>query len=110
MKKILFLLLIGILLLQQGCHHGSREGITVKDNVCYLRFMGDVNGVEVSINDGEKFVLPEPESKRPDSFKPRNLYQLTPGKHTIKIFRNGELILNRIVYIGQNETKEVQIP
>lgn len=101
MKKFFFLI-IGMLLVL-SCGH--KEGIVQKSDKSFIQFTGNRTGVSVQIDAAEPFLL---DGNTTSSDK--KLYQLSPGKHTLKAYRSGKLIVNRILWLDNNVTKEVRIP
>jgi len=110
MKKYL-MLLFGLMLIA-SC--GYKEGIIQKSEKSYFKFSGSVKNVSVQIDNNEPFALgtlivDEDGTERKVN-KENKLYQVSPGKHALKIYRNGELIVNRVLFLDNNVIKEVQIP
>ena len=109
MKKALFLFFGMIFLF--AC--GYKEGIVQKAENSYLKFSGNWENASVQIDDMESFILkrtvnPEDTERRyPDDNK---LYQIAPGKHSLKVYREGNLVINRIVFLENQATMEVIIP
>lgn len=97
MKKLV-VLLIGLCLLV-SC--GYREGILQGSDGSYLTFKGNLEGVVARVSDLEPFTLTGENSK---------LYQVPPGKHTIKLYRNGQLIVDRVMFVQNQATLEVNVP
>lgn len=87
-----------ILLFFSGC--GYKEGIATSDKVAYLYFTGNTNGVDVSIDGGEKF-----------NIKPGrdNQYKIAPGKYTVRVYRGEVMIVERQVYVGDGVAKEIGV-
>jgi hypothetical protein len=110
MKKYIFLLL-GILVIV-SC--GYKEGIIQKADKSYLKFSGNWENVSVQIDDLEPFVLekyvPDPEDQERKVSQEEKLYQISPGKHILRVYRDGSLIVDRILILDNNVIKEVQIP
>jgi hypothetical protein len=110
MKKVFW----GIFLLLIIASCGYKEGIIQPSDKSYLKFSGNVENVSVQIDNGEPFVLKsyitqsggQERKIRPD----KKLYQVSPGRHTIKIFRDGILIVDRILILDNNVIKEILIP
>jgi len=47
--------------------------------------------------------------KGKDNFVKSNIYQVKPGKHTIKVYKNGVLIINKVIFISNQETMQFEI-
>jgi len=97
MKLSIIVLLISFLICSCG---GYNEGIIQKSEKGFLKFVGEIKTVTVAIDQGEEFLL---DSKI-------EVYQVKPGKHTIKMYRNNNLILNRNVIVDNQTTMEIEIP
>lgn len=110
MKKFL-LLLFGVLFIV-SC--GYKEGIIQKSDKSYLKFTGNWENATVQIDDIQPFILKSyftnTEGQKHKVRQDNKLYQLFPGKHIIKVYRNGNLVVNRILFLDNNVIKEVQIP
>ena len=103
MKKVI-LLLLGILILH-AC--GYQEGIVQKEGKSFIKFAGNLENVPVQIDDMNQFVLKSGSKSGADDNK---LYQVSQGKHSIKVYRDGNLIVNRILFLDNQATAEVIIP
>ena len=106
MNKII-LLLLGILILH-AC--GYQEGIVQKGEKSFIKFTGNRTNVSVQIDDMNQFVLTSGTDSEKSSGNDNKLYQVSPGKHSIKVHRDGELIVNRILFLDNQTTTEVIIP
>ena len=73
----------------------------------HLHFQGNIENVTFVIDDGESISLEEEEGS--PRYAPNLLYQIPPGKHSLKVYRDGELIVDRLIYVSSNETKEVEL-
>ena len=87
------------LLLFMGCAYNT--GIVQRAEKSYLQFIGNSEGVSVIIDENNAFGL---------STTKDTLYQLNQGKHTLKIYRNNNLIVARIIFLEDQETMEIIIP
>jgi hypothetical protein len=103
MKKVI-LILLGILILQ-AC--GYQEGIVQKGEKSFIKFAGNWANVSVQIDDMNQFVL---QSGTESNAGDNKLYQISPGKHSLKVYRDGSLIVNRILFLDNQATAEVIIP
>lgn len=98
MKSIFCLIFLSFFM--ASCGGGYHDGILQKAEKSYLKFTGEIRTATISIDDGEEF-YPDPMVE---------LLEVKPGKHTIKAFRNNQLILNRVVILDNKTTMEIQIP
>ncbi|HCC55205.1 MAG TPA: hypothetical protein DEQ20_09845 [Desulfobulbaceae bacterium] len=111
-KNIFYvLLLIGL----TSC--GFREGVTVADPAAYLAFGGNTTGAVVTIDRGVSFALDEGRGTTIESDsgeKEKNLaethYKITPGKHRIQVMRNGVIVVDRELLIGDGTTRGISVP
>lgn len=104
MKNILF---FSIILLLFNCTTGYRESTIQKPDKSFIQFTGNTKDAKVIIDNGESLVLEE--SVDEADFDERTLYHVSPGKHTIKVYKKGKLVINRILYFGNNETKLIEV-
>jgi len=81
-----------------GCAYHSST--ILKADASYLQFAGNVGGVTVVIDD-TSFEL---------STEKNPLYQIENGKHYVKIYRNNEIIIDRVIFLADKETMEILIP
>ncbi len=103
MKTLRLLLTLGILTLVFSCSsdtYSTAQGSSAP--VAFVYFSGNIQGAMVSIDNAEPFAV--------NLGGIKNQYQITPGKHTITITRNGETIVKRSVMIGNGHEKEFIIP
>ena len=97
MRPFITIALLSFLLLS-GC--GYKSGVTTTEQRAYLYFTGNTQNVSVTINDGEAFtVLPGRD----------NQYAIAPGKHRVRIYRGGELIVEREIYVSDGVAKEIGV-
>jgi hypothetical protein len=100
-----------------GC--GLKEGVVNKEPESYLVFKGNTRNATAYIDDLAPIDLSKPLNINPNTGEPdKNSYkgtgeihyQLSPGKHTIVIKREGKQIVNRVILLGNGITKEIQVP
>lgn len=104
MKKVLWF--VFLMFFMASC--GYQEGIVQKSDKSFLRFTGNTQNVSVQIDDAAPFSLGTEVSQ--ESSSNRMLYQVSPGKHTVKVYRQNRLIVNRILFLDSQVTQEVDIP
>jgi hypothetical protein len=97
MKFSIPIILVSLFIISCG---GYNTGIVQKTEKGFFKFVGNINSVTVAIDDGEGLSL-DPKTE---------VYQVKPGKHSIKIYRNNQLILDRVVIVDNQTTMEIQIP
>lgn len=81
-----------------GC--GYKEGVSAGDQKSFLYFSGNTKNVTVSVDDGEKFSVKNGRD---------NQYRIKPGKHTVRVYREGEIRVEREIYVGDGIAKEISI-
>jgi len=117
-REYCFLLLI-FLVLFSSCA-GTRTSVTQVNDKSYVVFIGKKtmsandygfyteNKYEAKIDD--KLTFEVKLSKNPkDEFVKSTTYQVTPGTHNIKVYRNGNLVINKNIYIGNQETMQIEL-
>lgn len=113
MKKILICLLAAqVLLVLASC--GYNEGIVQKADKSYLKFTGHWQNATVQIDDSQPFELKAITEKGVEGENTQSpskmLYEVSPGRHNLKIYREGRLVVNRIMILENRATREVMIP
>ena len=118
MKKIAIYFISLALIFSLSCA-GSRTIVNQVTDASFLIFYGKKsmstdnfgyfveNTYEAKIDDVVTFNI-ELSKKRKDSFLSK-VYQVTPGKHTIKVIKNGELIINKVIFISNQETMQFEL-
>lgn len=86
-----------------ACSFNTNSGTIQKAEKSYLKFIGNSEGVSVLIDNDNSFKLAGTIENKD------MVYQLTHGKHKLKVFRNNELISNRIIFLEDNGTMEIMI-
>jgi hypothetical protein len=95
--KILFALLAAFMFVSCG---GYNTTTTQKTEKGFLKFNGDIEHVRILIDGAE---LSKSENR--DA-----VYQVKPGNHEVKIFRNEQLLVDRTLFVDDQVTMEVDIP
>lgn len=80
---------------------GYNTTVVQKSEKGFFKFIGNLDRVKIIIDDGASF-SPEKEKDQ--------VFQVKPGKHEIKIYRDEQLIVNRVIVIDNQTTTEVEIP
>lgn len=88
-----------VFLLFVGCAYNT--GTIQRAEKSYLQFLGNTEGVTVVIDENVSLGL---------SNEDNALYQLDHGKHTIRIYRNNNLIIDRVIFLEDHATMEIIIP
>lgn len=98
-----------------GC--GLTEGVVQKDQRSFLWFTGDTDNAIVQIDDLEPIELDKPyvtvmkdgEWHRKEKSEKIH-YEISPGKHRIIVKKAGQVVVERIVLLGNGAIKEIKIP
>jgi len=101
MKKVIFLFFGVLFIFIYAC--GYQAGIIQKADKSFFKFTGNRENVSIVIDELEPFVL---EGKNGNKM----LYQTSPGKHSLKVYRNGNLLIDKVLLLENQATMEVQIP
>lgn len=96
--KIMILVSLIILLISSCAYN---EGIIQKDNIAYLKLIGNLNEISLQIDDGNINQLIE--------ISDNTIFEVQPGTHIITIRRNSEIIVKRKLYFDNQITKEVNV-
>jgi phage-related protein len=101
MKKSILLIIISVVfMITTGCSYNT--GVTTSEPVSYLYFTGDAEDVEVFIDGISAFVVTETGNKE--------LYKISPGKHVITIKKDDQVLVKRILLLGDGHEKELNVP
>lgn len=113
-RKVFTLLLIAAAIPWLIASCGLKKGVEQSAEKSYLKFTGNVSGAFVSIDEGEPFDLAKAThygDQQGEDFKARTmLFEIKPGKHTVVVNRDGQVIVNRVFLIGNNQIKEIAVP
>ncbi len=96
MKHIIALLFASVLLSSCG---GYTETVQ-KAGKGYLKFVGNTEELMITIDDGSPFAF-DPEIE---------LYQVGPGKHSVKVTRENQVVVNRTIIVDSEITTEITVP
>ena len=100
MRCLLLAPVLILALLLGGC--ASHQGVVLKDGNANLQLLGQCEGVSLQIDENSPMAVGK---KCEDS-----IFSVKPGRHVLKLYRNGELILERLIYFSTGETSEVTLP
>jgi hypothetical protein len=107
MYKILLPFVIATVLLS-SC--GYYAGVTQPADKSFLKFSGNYENVLVQIDNSPMATYKSTSGQEKSKIDDKTLYQISSGKHMIKIYRDGSLIVSRILFIENYATAEVIIP
>ena len=97
MKTIIVVLVFSMTLISCG---GYTTGTIQKSEKGFLKFTGNREAIMISVDDGTRF---------PYDIK-TDLYEVKPGRHTIKVYRNNQIVVDRIVIVDNQTTFEIEVP
>ena len=89
-----------IFIIMAGC--GYKEGAVTKEQASFLYFTGDAEGVEVIIDETSSFIV--------EKSGEQEQYKVNPGKHTIIVKKNGNIIVKRTLLLGDGIAREIKVP
>jgi len=95
MFRFIILLLVASLIFACGYTTGTIQ----KAEKSFIVFSGNLENVKIHIDELESFT--------PSSGKH---YEMAPGKHTLLAYREGKLLLNRIIILENHVTTEIKVP
>lgn len=100
MKLFKISLTLVIVMLLGAC--GSTHGVRTSEQASFVYFSGAAMGAHVTVGEGEAFVV--------DKVGERNLYKVASGKQKIIIKQNGIIVVERLVLLGDGQSKEFNVP
>lgn len=110
MKKILFVIAIGLIFLT-GCT-GVKTLTKGLENESFLEFIGKSSnyngGVDVNIDDKSTF---KSEVNKDHTDRPKgNVYAISTGTHVVTVSYNNNLIFKKKIFVSAQETKKIMLP
>jgi hypothetical protein len=87
-------------LLLGGC--ASHQGVVLKGGKANLQLVGQCEGMSLQIDEND---LIDVAGNCEDS-----TYSISPGRHVVKLYRNGKMVLERLIFFSAGETNEVTLP
>lgn len=101
MKRMIALLLLGLLILSACSVSKYNESSTMTPNYGKLKLVGDPLGREVYLN-GEMVKL--------DEEKTTNIFELLSGTYSLEIRAEDVVLLQQKVLISTGQTNEIKMP
>lgn len=95
MMRFIILLLVTSLIFACGYTTGTIQ----KAEKSFIVFSGNLENVKIHIDELEPFI----------PSKGRH-YEMAPGKHTLLAYREGKLLLKRIIILENQVTTEIKVP
>lgn len=101
MKLKIFIAVMFISTLLTGCG-GVKTAVVSEAKQSYIFFNGNVEGAEYSINKGSWYkILKTGENE---------LYPTEPGKKRLQVRKNGIVVVDKIILLGDTAAKEIKVP
>lgn len=100
MKYLLVASMLILALILGGC--ASHQGVVLKDGKANLQLLGQCEGVSLQIDENDLIAVAGDCEK--------SIYSIYPGRHVVKLYRDGKMVLERLVYFSAGETSEVTLP
>lgn len=112
MKKIIYLLLTGLVLISFISCTGVKTTTSGLENESFLVFEGNPSnysgGVDVIIDDNINFKAEVTGGK---ASRPKgNVYAISTGTHTISVSFNGTELYRKQIFVAAQETKKITLP
>jgi hypothetical protein len=102
MNIIKKLFIFSLLVITSACSNTYSSGQMTTEPVSYLYFSGNITDAEVSVDGAPSFLVTKA--------GPKQQYKVTPGKHTITVTKQGKVVVQRNVLLGDGHEKEISIP
>ena len=80
---------------------GNTEGVRSTEQSSFVYFTGNAQGVSATVGDGEPFVV--------NKLGERNVYKVASGKQRVVVRKAGVIVVDRIVLLGDGQSKEFNI-
>jgi hypothetical protein len=100
MKRLTAAILVLLFTMMSGC--GYKEGVQSEERVAYLYFSGSAKGAVVYIDDLPTFTV--------EKLGPDEPYKVAPGKHMIILKKEGQILVQRTLMLGDGIAKEIYVP
>lgn len=93
-----FLIVICLIVCFSSC--GYKEGIMQKSEHAYIKFTGNVENAKAQIDLSESM----------QHIDGATLYQIPIGKHKVRVYKSGAVVVDRELFLDNQVTTEVFIP
>jgi len=97
MKTIVVAIIFSMALISCG---GYTSGTIQKTEKGFLKFVGNKEATMISVDNGDRF----PYDMKID------LYEVRPGRHTIRVYRDNQIVVDRIVIVDNQTIFEIEVP
>jgi hypothetical protein len=81
---------------------GYNTGIRSTEQSSFIYFTGNAQGTSATVGDDVPFTV--------EKLGERNLYKVASGKQRIVVRRAGVVVVERVVLLGDGQSKEFNIP
>lgn len=88
------------LLLPAGC--AMREASVQLDEAATLVVIGETSGLELQVADGPLLSL--------DGGGQDPSFEIEPGRNRVRVWRGGDLLVDRYIFLARGEMFEVRLP
>jgi predicted small secreted protein len=96
-------ILLVILFLLAGCNMTTVEGVKTGQDLSTIQITSnDFSGIQVQVDNSEVFSISDMTSKSKGTVE----WDVNPGKHIVTIWKNGNIQLQRQIFLGNGLIKE----
>ncbi|MBM4176839.1 MAG: hypothetical protein FJ213_11820 [Ignavibacteria bacterium] len=95
--KLTIIIIFSLLVISCG---GYNSSILQKSEKSFLKFVGNKELITFSVDEGIRI---------PNNLE-IELYEIKPGKHNIKVYRDNRLIVDRTIFVDNQTIFEVVLP
>lgn len=92
---------LGVLAIFMMTACGYQTGVNQRQEQSFVRFIGNLDYAVAQFDDNQQTIPLDSGTAK---------YALSPGKHRVKVIRNGQVVVERILFLGDQATMEVNVP
>ncbi|MBP3467085.1 MAG: hypothetical protein J6K01_05680 [Paludibacteraceae bacterium] len=111
MKKSILMIIAAALALLASCKYPVTQS-SGKENIAYLIFVSVSNKpnsmVEVTVDGNTVFTAETVKEKK--SNNKGTTYAVAPGKRTVRVTDNGNVLYDKVIFLSSQETKKILLP
>ena len=104
----IFAVVVSLLVLGCSTNYSTTNQV---DDLAYIQLQGNFLDTSLVIDDGAPILINEDTT---ETFtlegKVVAKYPISTGKHTVKITRAGQVVVNRVIFVSNSNTFEVTVP
>jgi len=89
---------------------GYHQAATQKSDTAYLLFIGPPQGEQVEIDGSTRLTLGSDTRSYNLNGKTATKIAIPAGTHTVKLSRQGQLLIHRKIFVTEGNQYEIQIP